>query len=83
MDIDEDRQRRALLEALHASFIGYGDLWIAYLGLGGAAGESEVEAHAQGLMSLPPSERDLLAEAANGIIDSLPPIPRATYHPDY
>lgn len=82
MDIYEDRQSRALLAALHASFIGYGDLWVAYFGLGGKVKGTEVEAYLQGLLSLPPLERDLLAEAANELIDALPPLPRAAYSDD-
>jgi hypothetical protein len=82
VDIYGDLQSRALLAALRASFIGYGDLWVAYFGLGGKARETEVEAYLQGLLSLPSLERDLLAEAANELIDALPPLPRAAYSDD-
>lgn len=82
MDIQEDRQRRTLLDALHAAFIGNGDLWVAYRDLGGIAGETEVEAHIHGLLSLPIPERNLLAEAINELIDALPPLPRAAYSDD-
>ena len=35
-------------------------------------GEYEVEAYLQGLLSLPPIQRDLLAMAANELIESVP-----------
>lgn len=82
MNIQEERQRQTLLAALHAASIGYGELWVAYMGRGGAEGQAEVEAHIHGLLSLPPTQRDLLAAAANELIDALPPLPRAAYSDD-
>jgi hypothetical protein len=50
--------------------------------MSGDAGEYEVEAYLQGLLSLPPVQRDLLALAANELIDDLPR-PRAPYSDDF
>lgn len=53
-----------------------------YFGMSGDAGEYEVEAYLQGLLSLPPIQRDLLALAANELIDERPR-PRAPYSNDF
>jgi hypothetical protein len=45
-------------------------------------GEYEVDAYIQSLFSLPAGQRDLLAHAANELIDELPPLPRAPYLQD-
>ncbi|WP_407681111.1 hypothetical protein [Pseudarthrobacter siccitolerans] len=50
--------------------------------MSGDAGEYEVEAYLQGLLSLPPVQRDLLALAANELIDDLPR-PHAPYSDDF
>jgi len=80
MDVDphEPQQRDMLRSAVQAAGIDLGDLWLHYFSLGGAVGEYEVEAFLQGLLSLPTLQRDLLAMAANELIDSLPR-PRAPY----
>jgi hypothetical protein len=82
LDSHEEQQLRTLVEALQASFIASGELWVAYLGLGGLADQAEVEAHIHGLLSLPALECDLLAEAANELIAAIPPLPRAAYSND-
>lgn len=79
MKTQEEHQLRTLQEAVRASFISQGDLWQTYSRLGGIAGHVEVEAHICGLVPLPSEERDLLATAANALIDALPSLPRATY----
>jgi len=56
-------------------------LWLKYFSLSGDAGEYEVEAYLQGLLSLPAIQRDLLALAANELIDDLPR-PHAPYSDD-
>nr|WP_284974930.1 hypothetical protein [Arthrobacter sp. efr-133-TYG-104] len=58
------------------------ELWLRYYGIGGIVGEYEVEAYLQLLLSLPPLERDLLARAANELIDELPARLRAPYAGD-
>ena len=75
----EFEQSRGLRRALADSEIPTGDLWLRYFSIGGKAGEYEVDAYIQSLLSLPPIERDLLAHAANELIDELPPRLRAPY----
>jgi hypothetical protein len=71
-DPKEPEQRRQLREALKAAGITRGELWLNYFSIGGSVGEYEVEAYLQGLLSLPPIQRDLLAMAANELIESVP-----------
>jgi hypothetical protein len=77
-DPHEPQQRAMLRSAIQAVGISTGDLWLHYFSLGGSAGEYEVEAYLQGLLSLPETQRDLLAMAANELIDNTPR-PRAPY----
>jgi len=81
-DPNEPEQRRRLRSALKAADILVSELWLKYFGMSGDAGEYEVEAYLQGLLSLPPVQRDLLALAANELIDELPR-PRAPYSDDF
>lgn len=78
----EQKQSRLLCHAMTSSGITTGDLWLRYFSLGGDAREYEVDAYIQSLLSLPPYERDLLAHAANELIDELPAPPRAPYLED-
>lgn len=71
-DPKEPEQRRMLRAAMKAAGISISELWLKYFGMSGEAGKYEVEAYLQGLLSLPPVQRDLLALAANELIDSLP-----------
>ncbi len=71
-DPNEPEQRRRLREALNAAGVSVSELWLRYFGIAGDAGEYEVEAYLQGLLSLPPLQRDLLAMAANELIDETP-----------
>lgn len=71
-DPNEPEQRRKLRDALKAADITRGELWLNYFSIGGSVGEYEVEAYLQGLLSLPPIQRDLLAMAANELIEALP-----------
>lgn len=73
----ESRQSGLLRTALSSSDISVSELWLRYLSIGGNAGEYEVEAYVHSLLSLPVIQRDLLARAANELIDELPPPPRA------
>lgn len=81
-DQNEPEQRRRLRAALRAADIAVSELWLKYFSLSGDAGEYEVEAYLQGLLSLPVIQRDLLALAANELIDELPR-PRAPYSDDF
>jgi hypothetical protein len=78
----EQEQSRLLRKALQRSGLRHGDLWLRYFSIGGTVGEYEIDAYIQSLFSLPPSQRDLLAHAANELIDELPPLPRAPYLED-
>jgi hypothetical protein len=71
-DPHESKQQQALRAVLKAEDITVGELWLHYFSIGGAVGEYEVEAYLQGLLSLPVIQRDLLAMAANELIDELP-----------
>jgi hypothetical protein len=77
-DLHEPEQIRRLRAALKAADIKPGELWLHYFSIGGNIGEYEVEAYLQGLLSLPVIERDLLAAAANELIQATPRI-RAPY----
>ncbi|WP_222123013.1 hypothetical protein, partial [Staphylococcus epidermidis] len=61
-------------------FLGTG-LVERYFSIGGTVGEYEVEAYVQGLLSLPTLQRDLLAMAANELINAVPRL-RAPYAKD-
>lgn len=78
----EQEQSRLLRNAMTSSCITSGDLWLRYFSLGGNVGEYEVDAYVQSLLSLPPHQRDLIAHAANELIDELPSAPRAPYLKD-
>lgn len=69
---NEPEQRRQLRAALKAADLTPGELWLNYFSIGGGVGEYEVEAYLQGLLSLPPIQRDLLAMAANELIQAIP-----------
>ena len=71
-DLNEPEQRRKLRAALKASDVTPGELWLNYFSIGGGVGEYEVEAYLQGLLSLPTIQRDLLAMAANELIETVP-----------
>ncbi|WP_317616729.1 hypothetical protein [Arthrobacter sp. NamB2] len=79
---DHEYQRIHLLRAIRHAKIESSELWLHYFGLGGDAGEYEVEAYLHGSFTLPPLQRDLLAQAANELIDRIPPPPRAPYSTD-
>jgi hypothetical protein len=80
-DPHEPEQRRLLRAAIEAVDIQPGELWLKYFSLGGSTGEYEIEAYLQGLLSLPVIDRDLLAMAANELIDNIPR-DRAPYSSD-
>ncbi|MEX5293895.1 hypothetical protein QYM41_01260 [Kocuria sp. CPCC 205268] len=63
-----------LHQALERASIPHRRLWVRYLGLGGSADELEVGAYLHRCLELPPRERDLLAWAANTLLDR-------RYHP--
>lgn len=74
MDNDEvgPEQARGLRMALEAAGIGTGSLWLHYFRMGGEVGEVEIDAYLHHALGLPRFERDLLARAANELIDHRP-----------
>ena len=78
-DAVEPEQRALLKRAMDQAGIGMPQLWMKFFSLGGDAGEYEVDAYLNGSLSLPPLQRDILAHAANELIDDLPPRLRAPY----
>ncbi|WDF32600.1 GAF domain-containing protein [Arthrobacter agilis] len=60
--------RRTTL-ALARAGLTVSDLWVRYYALGGDVSEFEVEAYLGGLLVLPGSERDVLADAMNDLLD--------------
>lgn len=81
-DEREQAQLNGLRAALDNAGIERDELWFRYFGIGGSVGQYEVDAYLHRLMSLPPLERDLLAQAANELIDERPALPRAPYTDD-
>ncbi|BCW59973.1 hypothetical protein J2790_000452 [Paenarthrobacter nicotinovorans] len=79
LSLQEQLQLKGLRKALASAGIPGEDLWLRYFSIGGMVGEYEVDAYLQSLHSLPPLQRDLLAHAANELIDELPARPRAPY----
>jgi hypothetical protein len=71
-DPNEPQQQRMLAAAMKSAQINVGELWLKFFSLGGEVGEYEVEAYLQGLLSLPVLQRDLLAMAANELINKFP-----------
>jgi hypothetical protein len=74
-------QRRALRSAFEVADLTLDELWTRYFALGGSADLLEVEGHVAGLMSLPPSEVNVLAHALNERLDELFTRSRVPYSP--
>lgn len=55
--------------ALSKAELSVEDLWIRYYGIGGGISAFEVQCYLTGLLSLPSLERNLLAEAANELLE--------------
>jgi len=74
MDDDEvgQEQARGLCRALAAAGIEVGTLWLHCFRMGGNVGELEVDAYLHHALGLPRFERDLLAHAANELMDHGP-----------
>lgn len=74
-------QARLLREVIGRAGIQVRQLWFHYFTLGGSVGEIEVAAYLHHCLSLPGLQRDLLAHAANELLDRQPPL-RAPYTSD-
>ncbi|MFF1252931.1 hypothetical protein ACFVYC_10620 [Pseudarthrobacter sp. NPDC058329] len=68
----EPEQRSQLNSTLLKADITVSELWLQYFSMSGAAGEYEVNAYVEGLISLPAVQRDLLAMAAREIMSGTP-----------
>lgn len=78
----EGTRRRLLAEAVRYSRLPLKDLWLYYFSLGGSAGEYELDAYINASYFLPALQHDILAQAVNEMIDSLPDPPRAPLSDD-
>ncbi|HUR75023.1 MAG TPA: PP2C family protein-serine/threonine phosphatase [Sporichthya sp.] len=67
----EDAQRRSINVLLQQSGLTHDELWIRYFAMGGIAGPLEVEAYLQGMLPLPPIDRDVLAQSLNEHLDDI------------
>jgi hypothetical protein len=68
MPTTAETQRRKLRGALARARASVDDLWLRYLGVGGTAEPTEVEAFLEGTTTLSAAERDRLALAANELL---------------
>ena len=78
-------QARRLGWALECAGIARHELWWHYFSIGGQVGECELDAYLHQALHLPPLQRDLLAQAANELINDLideVPLPQAPYTSD-
>lgn len=67
--MNEQVQIKTTKFALSEADVNIEDLWVRYYGLGGGISAFEVQSYLTGLLSLPPHERNLLAEAANELLE--------------
>lgn len=67
----EEARRSALLSGFEHADLTLEQLWMRYFALGGDADLLEVDAHLQGLISLPSGQADTLALAVNERLDEL------------
>lgn len=74
-------QARLLRLAVTRAGLGLHQVWMHYFGIGGKAGEVEVEAFLHHALMLPQLERDILAHAVNELVDFCP-VARAPYSSD-
>jgi hypothetical protein len=79
MGMGEKEQQSRTCAAFRSTGLTVYELWLRHFGLGGNAGEEEIDAYLHSSLLLPPFERDILALAVNEYIADLPPAPRATF----
>jgi hypothetical protein len=60
-----ERQWRLTREAMDQAGLTTGQVWLRYFGLTGDAGEYEVDAYLNGMLTLPAVQRDLVSHAVN------------------
>lgn len=67
--MNEQGQIQLTVSALSEAALSVEDLWVRYYGLGGGTSAFEVQSYLTGLLALPSRERNLLAEAANELLE--------------
>ncbi|MCW2581016.1 MAG: protein serine/threonine phosphatase [Blastococcus sp.] len=67
----EDEERSGLQAAYEHTGLSVEQLWMRYFALGGDADLVDVDAHVSGLLTLPPSQHDMLAHAINERLDEV------------
>jgi GAF domain-containing protein len=67
--ISEYLQQWTAIQAMHAGKFSTLEVWVEYLGLSGHHDEVDVTAYLSGMLMLPVLERDLMAQAINGMIE--------------
>jgi hypothetical protein len=67
--LNEQEQIKMTKFAMSEAELSIEDLWVRYYGLGGAISAFEVQSYLTGLLSLPPHERNLLADATNELLE--------------
>ncbi|WP_043497578.1 PP2C family protein-serine/threonine phosphatase [Georgenia sp. SUBG003] len=75
----EDRQRAALRVVAERAGIGAGAWWRRYFAIGGTAGLADLEDFVAGRASLAPTDRDLLAQAVNELLEARASVRRVPY----
>ena len=70
-DSGPEAHRRALKAVLRRGSVTEEQLWLRYFAIGGSVGTLEAEGYLQGLLDLPALERDVLAQAANELLDEV------------
>lgn len=68
--LDEYVQQWSAIQTVRAAGLNLEDVFTAYFGISGEADELEVQGYLTGLVMLPTSERDLVAQAINELLDS-------------
>src|SRR5215212_5481725 len=68
---EHEQQRRALDVGYRRAELTLEQLWVRSFALGGVTGLVEVEAYLRGETSLPPLQRDILAQVVNERLDEL------------
>ena len=74
-----EEQLSARREAFRHADLTVEELWLRYFALGGDADLVAVDAHVNGLLSLPPEQGDMVALAINERLDELVAQRRAPY----
>ena len=69
--LDEYVQQWSAIQTVRAAGLGLEDVFTSYFGITGDADELEIQGYLTGLVMLPASQRDLLAQAINELLDSV------------